>query len=149
MPNKSKITRITTIRPTPPLGPYPHDRLCGQAGITPKSAKTKTMSNIVPSDMISSPFKKNLIQTVCSSSVSHPAECPHQGCKPPSHPKREDGSVGFSAVSFDGHIVEHHLYAMDIAHKFGSQFLLSRIFSFARQTDYAFLRLNDCFESAG
>ena len=42
------------ISPIPPLGPYPHDLLWGQAGIIPKSAKTKIMSIIVPSDMTDS-----------------------------------------------------------------------------------------------
>jgi hypothetical protein len=33
---------------------YPHDLLCGQAGINPTSAKIKMTSKIVPSDMVGS-----------------------------------------------------------------------------------------------
>lgn len=46
---------ISTISPTPPLGPYPHDRLWGHTGIIPKSANIKITSKIVPSDMIHPP----------------------------------------------------------------------------------------------
>jgi len=49
---------ISTITPTPPLGKYPHDRLCGQIGIIPTSASIRITSKIVPSDMIRSPFKE-------------------------------------------------------------------------------------------
>ena len=48
LPIKIRITRISTIRPTPPLGAYPHDRLCGQTGIIPTSASIRIISNIVP-----------------------------------------------------------------------------------------------------
>jgi hypothetical protein len=56
LPNTSRITTMIKTSPIPPLGPYPHDLLCGQAGIIPKSSKTKITSKIVPSDMIGSFF---------------------------------------------------------------------------------------------
>ncbi len=43
---------MTKISPTPPLGVYPHERLWGQMGITPKSASIKMISSMVPSDMM-------------------------------------------------------------------------------------------------
>jgi hypothetical protein len=51
LPIKNRITRIRTIRPTPPLGLYPHDRLCGQTGINPRSTSIKIISKIVPIDI--------------------------------------------------------------------------------------------------
>ncbi len=48
---------MSTISPTPPLGPYPHDRLWGQIGIIPTNASIKIMSKIVPIDMIHPPLK--------------------------------------------------------------------------------------------
>jgi len=51
------ISRITTISPTAPLGAYPQDRLCGQIGIIPKSARIKITSNIVLNDIIDPPVK--------------------------------------------------------------------------------------------
>ena len=56
LPIKSRITRINTIRPTPPLGLYPHDRLCGQIGINPRSASIRTMSKIELIDIFHSPY---------------------------------------------------------------------------------------------
>lgn len=55
LPIKRRITMISTIRPTPPLGLYPHDRLCGQTGINPRSASIKIISKIVPTDIFHSP----------------------------------------------------------------------------------------------
>jgi hypothetical protein len=52
LPDKSRITIIITTSPTPPLGPYPHDRLWGQTGIIPTNASIKITSKIVPIDMI-------------------------------------------------------------------------------------------------
>jgi len=49
--------------PIPPLGPYPHDLLCGQAGIIPRSSKSKMMNKIVTSDMIGS-FLINICQMI-------------------------------------------------------------------------------------
>lgn len=57
LPNKSRITRISTTSPTPPLGAYPHDRLCGQMGMIPTSANIKIMSKMVPSVMSRSPYE--------------------------------------------------------------------------------------------
>ena len=56
---------ITNIRPIPPLGPYPHARLWGQTGMTPKSASIRITSKIVPS-IVLSPVKvfENSLHTV-------------------------------------------------------------------------------------
>ena len=64
---------ITTISPSPPLGPYPQFRLCGQAGTTPNSNKIRTISRMVPS-MVRS-FKKRLRESeriATTSSYSQP-----------------------------------------------------------------------------
>ena len=50
---------IRTIRPTPPLGAYPHDLLCGQTGIIPTSASIRIMSMIVPIDILHPPTKSD------------------------------------------------------------------------------------------
>lgn len=42
---------ITTTNPSPPLGPYPHDLLCGHVGIAPINTRIKTISRIVPNDI--------------------------------------------------------------------------------------------------
>jgi hypothetical protein len=39
------------INPTVPLGAYPHDRLCGQVGITPTRIRIRIMRTIVPIDI--------------------------------------------------------------------------------------------------
>lgn len=51
---------MMTTSPTPVPGTYPHDRLCGQIGIIPTSARINIMSKIVPIDMIRSPLKKKI-----------------------------------------------------------------------------------------
>ena len=57
---------MSTIRPTPPLGPYPQLRLCGQAGMAPTNSKIKMISRIVEIPIRSSTF--NLIIIVEQSS---------------------------------------------------------------------------------
>jgi hypothetical protein len=59
------------MSPIPPLGPYPQDRLCGQAGITPTRAKTRIMSKIVPSDMLCFSLKKDVIQEIIMQRSAH------------------------------------------------------------------------------
>jgi hypothetical protein len=46
------------IKPIPPLGPYPHPRLCGHVGMTPISIRIRIMSKIVPIDMVVLLLKK-------------------------------------------------------------------------------------------
>jgi len=45
------------IIPTPPLGTYPHDRLCGQIGNIPTSIDIRITSKIVLSDICFLPKK--------------------------------------------------------------------------------------------
>jgi hypothetical protein len=45
------MSRITNTSPSPPLGPYPHDLLCGQAGSTPINISIKMINTIVPNDI--------------------------------------------------------------------------------------------------
>jgi len=42
------MSNTTNITPTMPLGPYPHPRLCGQVGTTPRRTRTRTINRIVP-----------------------------------------------------------------------------------------------------
>ena len=42
----------------------------------------------------------------------------------------------------DGHIVDHSLYAVNVAHKLAGQVLFSRVPGFAPQLDHTFFRLD-------
>lgn len=46
-PVSNKIIRTNTSKPETPLGPYPHDLLCGQLGKAPTRNKTSITSNKV------------------------------------------------------------------------------------------------------
>src|SRR5664279_4491854 len=48
MPSKSRTTRITRTKPSPPVGPYPQFRLCGQVGRAPINIRTSKTTKIVP-----------------------------------------------------------------------------------------------------
>src|SRR5579864_1955288 len=48
------MTTMTRARPRPPVGKYPHCRLCDQRGKAPTSAKIKNTTKIVPSIFLSS-----------------------------------------------------------------------------------------------
>jgi len=47
------MTTMTSVRPTPPDGTYPHWRLCDHRGMAPKSAMIKITIKIVPSIVFS------------------------------------------------------------------------------------------------
>jgi hypothetical protein len=47
-PRTSRIIRMRTISPMPPLGPYPQLLLCPHVGNTPTKAKIRMMRRIVP-----------------------------------------------------------------------------------------------------
>ena len=46
-PIKNKTRRMRSTRPTPALGKYPQERLCGQRGMLPISAMTSTIVRIM------------------------------------------------------------------------------------------------------
>jgi len=48
LPSTNKINRITRIKPTPPLGPYPQLLLCGHAGTAPTNANARIINRINP-----------------------------------------------------------------------------------------------------
>ena len=48
LPINTKTIRMITIRPKPPLGPYPQFLLCDHDGIAPINIRIKTINNIVP-----------------------------------------------------------------------------------------------------
>jgi hypothetical protein len=52
LPVNTRISKITTTRPRPPLGPYPQLLLCGHEGKAPINSRMSTMSRIVPIDII-------------------------------------------------------------------------------------------------
>ena len=47
-PRRSRIIRIRTISPMPPVGPYPQLLLCPHVGNTPTKAKIRMIRRIVP-----------------------------------------------------------------------------------------------------
>jgi len=51
------------IKPTVPLGAYPHDRLWGQVGSTPNKIRIKMMRTIVPIDMITLQLDNGLLSS--------------------------------------------------------------------------------------
>src|ERR1017187_8279352 len=48
LPSKSRTTRITRTKPSPPVGPYPQFRLCGQVGRAPSNIRTSRTTKTVP-----------------------------------------------------------------------------------------------------
>lgn len=58
-PVSMSTTTTTSTNPKPPLGPYPHARLCGQAGMLPANIKIKTTKRMVPR-VISIPFSADV-----------------------------------------------------------------------------------------
>jgi hypothetical protein len=51
---------IIGTSPTPPIGAYLPDQLCGQTGIIPTSASIKITSKIAPSEIIRSSFNNDV-----------------------------------------------------------------------------------------
>jgi hypothetical protein len=47
-PRRSRIIRMTTISPMPPVGPYPQLLLCPHVGNTPTKARIRMIRRIVP-----------------------------------------------------------------------------------------------------
>jgi len=60
LPYKVSISKMSSISPSPPLDPYPHPRLCGQAGMTPMNIGMRITSKIVPGDMVMLLLEKNV-----------------------------------------------------------------------------------------
>src|SRR5436190_2850845 len=48
LPIRRSTTRITKTSPSPPLGPYPQLRLCGQCGSAPSNMRMRITRRIVP-----------------------------------------------------------------------------------------------------
>ena len=51
-PSNARMMIIKRIRPNPPLGAYPHPRLCRQEGTDPTNIRTRTINKIVPRVLI-------------------------------------------------------------------------------------------------
>lgn len=51
-PISNRMIKMISTIPSPPLGPYPHPRLCGHAGIAPISNKITMINSMVPSVML-------------------------------------------------------------------------------------------------
>lgn len=52
LPSKNRTSRMTRIKPSPPLGAYPQLRLCGQVGSAPSTIRMSITSRIVPNDIM-------------------------------------------------------------------------------------------------
>src|SRR5580692_423632 len=66
-PRPSRMTTMKRTSPTPPVGAYPHFRLCCHRGNAPKSAKTKITISTVPSMFCSLIFKLNIFPKAATS----------------------------------------------------------------------------------